>query len=195
MIGALLLAGGEGRRMGGVDKGLQLLAGQPLYRHVLQRLQPQVAWLGISANRHLAEYAHSACPVWADAPSWRGMGPLAALASSWPQLPPALTLLQIAPCDTPLLPEDLVATLAAALGDSDVAMPVTASGPQPACMLLRVAVLAGVAPYLAQGGRSIRGWLAQQRVVEVAFPASGFANANQPQDLQALAQQLAAVAR
>jgi len=185
MIGALILAGGEGRRMGGVDKGLQLLCGQPLYRHVLQALLPQVGWLAISANRHLDDYAASGQPVWPDAPEWHGMGPLAALATAAANLPSGVTLLQTAPCDTPLLPADLVFRLQAALGDADAAMPVTAHGPQPACLLLRVTALAGLPAYLAQGGRSIRGWLAGLNVVEVAFDDAGFANAN---DRAALAQ-------
>lgn len=178
MIGALLLAGGEGRRMGGVDKGMQRLCGQPLHRHVLQVLQPQVAWLAISANRHLGDYAASGYAVWPDATPWQGMGPLAALATAAASLPAHVTLLQTAPCDTPLLPGDLVPRLLAALGDADVAMPVTAQGPQPACLLLRVAALAAVPGYLAGGGRSIRGWLAGLRVVEVVFDEAGFANAN-----------------
>ncbi|MBP7579800.1 MAG: molybdenum cofactor guanylyltransferase [Vogesella sp.] len=178
MIGALLLAGGEGRRMGGVDKGMQPLCGQPLYRHVLQVLQPQVGWLAISANRHPDDYAASGYAVWPDAALWQGMGPLAALATAAASVPAHVTLLQTAPCDTPLLPPDLVARLLAALGEADVAMPVTAQGPQPACLLLRASVLAGVPAYLAGGGRSIRGWLAGLRVVEVVFDEAGFANAN-----------------
>lgn len=192
MIGALILAGGEGRRMGGVDKGLQPLCGQPLYRHVLQALQLQVGWLAISANRHLADYAASGHPVWPDAPDWHGMGPLAALATAAANLPPAVTLLQTAPCDTPLLPADLVGRLAQALGDADAALPVTAHGPQPACLLLRVTALAGLPAYLAGGGRSIRGWLAGLKVVEVAFDDKAFANAN---DAAALAQLEVAMGR
>ncbi|WP_147694100.1 molybdenum cofactor guanylyltransferase MobA [Vogesella mureinivorans] len=187
MIGALLLAGGEGRRMGGVDKGMQPLCGQPLYQHVLQALQPQVAWLAISANRHLGDYAVHGHPVWPDAAPWQGMGPLAALATAAANLPPHVTLLQTAPCDSPLLPADLVPRLAAALGDADVAMPVTAQGPQPACLLLRVAALAGLPAYLAAGGRSIRGWLAGLQVVEVVFDEAGFANANDAAALARLA--------
>ena len=185
MIGALLLAGGEGRRMGGVDKGMQLLCGQPLHRYVLQVLQPQVNWLAISANRHLDDYAASGHAVWPDAAAWQGMGPLAALATVAANLPPRVTLLQTAPCDTPLLPADLVSRLSVALGDADVAMPLTAQGPQPACLLLRVGALAGLPAYLAGGGRSIRGWLAGLQVVEVVFDEAGFANAN---DAAALAQ-------
>jgi len=188
-LGGLLLAGGEGRRMGGQDKGLLPLCGQPLAAHVLARLAPQLGWLAISANRSLDDYRRFGLPVWVDADTWQGMGPLAALASAVDKLPPHITLLQLAPCDTPDLPADLSATLAAALGgNADIALPVTPLGPQPACLLLRADVLASVAPYLAGGQRSIRGWLATQRVVEVPFAdAAAFANANDPATLAALA--------
>ncbi|WP_174874296.1 molybdenum cofactor guanylyltransferase MobA [Vogesella oryzae] len=188
-LGGLLLAGGEGRRMGGVDKGQQLLCGQPLAAHVLARLAPQLGWLAISANRSLDAYASFGLPVWPDAAAWQGMGPLAALATAAQRLPAGIALLQLAPCDTPDLPAELAATLAAALtaGTADIALPVTAQGPQPACLLLKVCVLASVAPYLASGQRSIRGWLAGQRVVEVPFAdAAAFANANDAATLAAL---------
>lgn len=192
-LGGLLLAGGEGRRMGGVDKGQLPLCGQPLAAHVLARLAPQLGWLAISANRSLDDYARFGLPVWTDAAAWQGMGPLAALATAAEQLPPIITLLQLAPCDTPDLPATLSATLAAALSASsaDIALPFTPQGPQgpqPACLLLKVDVLASVAPYLLGGQRSIRGWLATQRVVEVPFAdAAAFANANDPATLAALA--------
>ena len=189
-LGGLLLAGGEGRRMGGQDKGMLPLCGQPLAAHVLARLAPQLGWLAISANRSLDDYRRFGLPLWTDAAAWQGMGPLAALATAAEQLPPHITLLQLAPCDTPDLPLDLSATLAAALaaGAADIALPLTPQGPQPACLLLKVGVLASVAPYLAGGQRSIRGWLATQRVVEVPFAdAAAFANANDPATLAALA--------
>ncbi|MFC3532446.1 molybdenum cofactor guanylyltransferase MobA [Vogesella facilis] len=189
-LGGLLLAGGEGRRMGGQDKGQLSLCGQPLAAHVLARLAPQLGWLAISANRSLADYRRFGVAVWPDDAGWQGMGPLAALASAVDKLPAHVALLQLAPCDTPDLPADLAATLAAALaaGDADIALPLTPQGPQPACLLLKVDVLASVAPYLAGGQRSIRGWLATQRVVEVPFAdAAAFANANDPATLAALA--------
>ncbi|MEQ6292553.1 molybdenum cofactor guanylyltransferase MobA [Vogesella sp. GCM10023246] len=189
-LGGLLLAGGEGRRMGGVDKGQQLLCGQPLAVHVLTRLAPQLGWLAISANRSLDAYRTLGLPVWPDDAAWQGMGPLAALATAAALLPPTITQLQLVPCDTPDLPATLSVTLAAALAASgaDIALPRTPQGPQPACLLLRVGVLASVAPYLLGGQRSIRGWLATQRVVEVPFAdATAFANANDPATLAALA--------
>lgn len=190
-VGALLLAGGEGRRMGGCDKGWVLYRGQPLAAHVLSGLASQVGWLAISANRTLEGYAGAGCPVWADEASWQGMGPLAALATAAGQLPASIAWLQVAPCDTPHLPADLVQRLQAALRgapDAVVAMPVTATGPQPACMLLRRQALESVGAYLANGGRSIRGWLAGLVVCEVLFDAAPFANANDPAALAALDQ-------
>jgi len=107
-ITGLVLAGGRGSRMGGVDKGLQHYKGRPLVQHVLDRLGPQVGGLMINANRHLDAYAAFGVPVWpdtlADYP-----GPLAGLAHC-----PTPDLASV-PCDSPLFPTDLVARLAAAL--------------------------------------------------------------------------------
>ena len=62
-ICGLVLAGGQGRRMGGVDKGLQLLQGRPLMQHVIERLRPQVDRVLINANQNLERYAEFGCPV------------------------------------------------------------------------------------------------------------------------------------
>ena len=83
-VAVLLLAGVEGRRKGGQDKGLLPWCGQPLYRHVLARLAPQAGWLAISANRHLDDYAASGHDVFADEAAWQGMGPLAGVAGVTP---------------------------------------------------------------------------------------------------------------
>ena len=66
-ITGIVLAGGRGSRMGGVDKGLQNHLGIPLTLHAMQRLQAQVGALMISANRHLDTYASFGVPVWPDA--------------------------------------------------------------------------------------------------------------------------------
>ena len=66
-IAGLILSGGEGRRMGGVDKGLQHFQNQPLVQHVIERLSPQVDALWISANRNMSTYADFGHPVFSDA--------------------------------------------------------------------------------------------------------------------------------
>ncbi len=65
-ITGVVLAGGRATRMGGIDKGLQLLNGRPLWRHVAETLAPQVDALVISANRHLEQWHASGYPIFRD---------------------------------------------------------------------------------------------------------------------------------
>lgn len=189
-IAGLILAGGEARRMGGDDKGLLPLHGRPLAVHVIDRLQPQASWLAISANQHEQAYAAFGLPVFADAPQWRGMGPLAGLASLSASLPPSIKAVQIAPCDTPLLPADLTERLVAALDeqpDALAAYPVTADGPHPSLCLVRVAALPTLPAYLTSGGRRLRVWLDRCRAVAVEFEqVEAFINVNDRATLQRL---------
>ncbi|RMX03087.1 molybdenum cofactor guanylyltransferase [Corticibacter populi] len=188
-IGALVLAGGEGRRMDRRNKGLQSLHGQPLVRHVVQTLRPQVDWLAISANHDLAAYQALGLPVFSDEAALLGKGPLAGLASALPHIPPDLDALLIAPCDTPLLPTQLVARLGQALfapGAPPAVMAATADGPHPSILLLRPALLLSLPRHLQQSeDRSLRGWLAHSGCARVFFDdAQAFININ---DLQTLA--------
>ena len=115
-ITGLVLAGGRGSRMGGVDKGLQSYHGVPLALHALLRLAPQVGSAMINANRNLAAYESFGVPVWPDAlPDFAG--PLAGFLAGLEhcETPYLVTL----PCDSPLFPEDLVARLAQALEGPD----------------------------------------------------------------------------
>src|SRR3954468_21527678 len=125
-VTGLILAGGRGSRMGGVDKGLQNFLGMPLALHTLMRLQPQVSEVLVNANRNLAAYEALGVPVWPDAlPDFAG--PLAGFLTGLEhcETPWLVTV----PCDTPLFPLDLVARLAQAAveADADIAM---ASAPE-----------------------------------------------------------------
>lgn len=184
-IGGLILAGGRGTRMGGRDKGLVVHDGKPLVAHAIERLRPQVSALAINANRETTAYAAFGYPVLRDAAD-DYPGPLAGLQAG---LRHATTpLLAAVPCDAPLLPLDLVARLAAALGDAPAAHAVTADGPQPTFLLCRRDHAAALDAYLASGRRSIRGWLETIGAVGVVFEdASAFANINTPEELAALA--------
>ncbi len=110
-ITGLILAGGRGSRMGGVDKGLQNFRGLPLALHTLMRLQPQVGDVMINANRNLAAYESFGVPVWPDGLADYA-GPLAGFLTGLErcEAPWLLTV----PCDTPLFPPDLAARLAQA---------------------------------------------------------------------------------
>ncbi len=105
-LGAILLCGGRGMRLGGVEKGLLPLQGKPLCAHAAERLRPQTSWLAISANRERERYAALGLPVLPDRRDgfW---GPLAGVEAAWAALPPSLSLLLTAPGDAPFLPRDL----------------------------------------------------------------------------------------
>ena len=180
LITGLILAGGQGTRMGGADKALQMLHGKSLLAHVADRLLPQVDELLVSAARA------DAYPEFTTALKARivtdelaGAGPLAgvhaglkAARNEW---------LVTAPCDAPFLPADLVARLFAALntGSADLTLARTADGRHPVFALMRRSVLPVLTQYLAAGGRKADGWYQGLKVIEVAFDdAKAFTNIN-----------------
>lgn len=101
VITGVVLAGGRGTRMGGIDKGLQLLKGKALWRHVADRLQPQVTKLAISANRNLDCWRSSGYPIITDSLN-DFPGPLAGMLSVMHQVEGEWFL--FCPCDTPFIP-------------------------------------------------------------------------------------------
>lgn len=178
-ICGLVLAGGQGRRMGGVDKGLQPLQGRPLIQHVIDRLRPQVASVLINANQNVARYTEFGCPVVPDRVGGFA-GPLAGLEAGLHATDAALIV--TVPCDSPFLPPDLVTRLATARStiDADVAVARTGSQPHPVFALVCTRVRSHLADFLARGERKIDLWYASLSVVEVAFDdeADAFANIN-----------------
>jgi molybdopterin-guanine dinucleotide biosynthesis protein A len=188
-ITGLILAGGRGSRMGGVDKGLQNHHGMPLALHALLRLQPQVGAMLINANRNLGAYESMGVPVWPDAlPDYPG--PLAGMLAGLERC--TTPYLVTVPCDTPNFPDDLVERLANALeGDEDIAMVATREGSelvrQPVFLLMKATLLESLVAYLKAGERKIDPWTAQQRRVLVEFedPAAFF-NANTLEELRQL---------
>ena len=198
-ITGLILAGGRGSRMGGVDKGLQAFRGVPLALHTLLRLQMQVGAAMVNANCNLAAYESFGVPVWPDADSDYA-GPLSGFLTGLErcETPWLLTV----PCDTPLFPLDLAQRLALAADDAnaDIAMaaaPETGKDgnlqvrPQPVFCLLRVDLLESLVHFTQGGGRKIDAWTGQQRCITVPFDAPGddpsaFFNANTLAELHAL---------
>ncbi|MCW5656666.1 MAG: molybdenum cofactor guanylyltransferase MobA [Burkholderiaceae bacterium] len=189
-ITGIVLAGGRGSRMGGVDKGLQNHQGVPLALHALLRLQPQVGEAMINANRNLGAYESMGVPVWPDAQS-DFPGPLAGVLVGLERC--ETPFLVTVPCDTPNFPLDLVERLADALQaeGADIAMAATRENGelmvQPVFCLLKADLLESLVKYLHSGQRKIDRWTAQHRVATVAFDdASAFDNANTPEELQRL---------
>ncbi|HQR22045.1 MAG TPA: molybdenum cofactor guanylyltransferase MobA [Burkholderiaceae bacterium] len=178
-ISGLVLAGGQGRRMGGVDKGLQPLMGRPLIQHVIERLSPQVHSVLINANQNLERYAEFGCPVVPDRIGGFA-GPLAGLDAGLHATDAPLIV--TVPCDSPFLPHDLVARLATARSavDADIAVARTGDQPHPVFALVCARVRSHLANFLARGERKIDRWYADLKVAEVAFDdeADAFANIN-----------------
>ncbi len=186
-ITGVILAGGQGRRMGGIDKGLQELQGRPMAQWVLERLAPQVRCVLISANQNFERYAEFGCEVLPDRIAGFA-GPLAGLQAA---LAHATTpLLVTAPCDSPFLPADLVARLHAALTADNAQLAVARSGDRVhrAFCLVRRELLPQLDAFLAAGERKVGLWHASLNVVEVAFDdqAEAFSNINSAQELLAL---------
>ena len=183
-VTGIVLAGGQGRRMGGVDKGLVALAGKPMVAHVLDRFAPQVETVLINANQNLDRYAAFGYPVVTDAVGGFA-GPLAGLHAGLTRAGGAYAA--TVPCDSPFLPLDLVARLFAALVAqcAQLAVARTFDQPHPVFCLVRRDVLPHLAAFLADGGRKIDAWYATLRVVEVAFDdeAEAFRNINTAAEL------------
>lgn len=185
-ITGIVLAGGQGRRMGNVDKGFVELNGRPLVAHVIERLAPQVHALIISANQNADRYAALGFPVVADAIGGFA-GPLAGLHAG---LTLATTpFVATSPCDSPFLPGDLVARLAGAFDTRpiDIAVARTFLQPHPVFAVARRSLLPHLARFLEGGGRKIDAWYALLASVEVAFDdeADAFRNINTPTELVA----------
>lgn len=184
-ISGVVLAGGQGRRMGSIDKGLVTLDGRPMVAHVLERLAPQVDEILINANQHRAEYEAFGHRVIADAIGGFA-GPLAGLqvALSHASFP----LLATVPCDSPFLPADLVARLAAALdaAAADLAVARTFEQPHPVFALVRRDVMPHLQRFLDGGGRKIDAWYATLKTVEAPFDdeADAFRNINTADELR-----------
>jgi len=181
-VTGVVLAGGQGRRMGGVDKGLLLLRGRPMVAAVLDRLAPQVDEILINANQNLAEYGRFGPRVVPDAVGGFA-GPLAGLHAGLcaARHPLVLTV----PCDSPFLPADLLSRLRDALADRDLAVAKTGDQPHPVFALVRASVRGNLEAFLAGGGRKIDAWYAALKVVEVPFDdeAEAFRNINTREEL------------
>ena len=204
-ITAIILAGGRGSRMGGVDKGLQNFNGTPLALHTLLRLQMQsggpLAQVMINANRNLAAYEAFGASVWPDVLSDYA-GPLAGFLTGLER--GETPYLVTTPCDTPLFPLNLVERLAHAMdsSDADIAMVSAleadsqgnpALRAQPVFCLLKTELLESLVDFTHKGGRKIDAWTALHKTVLVPFDQAqddprAFFNANTLAELQSLEQ-------
>jgi molybdopterin-guanine dinucleotide biosynthesis protein A len=198
-ISAIILAGGRGTRMGGVDKGMQSFHGTPLALHAALRLQIQQGGpLGevlINANRNLAAYEAFGVAVWPDSlPDYAG--PLAGFLTGLERC--ETPYLVTVPCDTPMFPLDLVQRLAQALARDNAMIAMAAAREedgqirtQPVFCLMHNSLVESLVAFTQEGGRKIDRWTAQHPTTIVTFDQPGdhpkaFFNANTLHDLQSL---------
>jgi molybdopterin-guanine dinucleotide biosynthesis protein A len=184
-ITAVILAGGQARRMGGQDKGLIELSGTPLIEYVIAVLQPQLENIVINANRNAGIYASYGFPVIAD--DYEGYnGPLAGIASCMKAIDTEYLI--TTPCDTPLLPQDLVSRMFVSLEENQAEISVADSGErlQPVFSLIKCSLLDSLLDYLDAGERKIDRWFKQHRMITVDFSdqPDTFLNVNTPEDIK-----------
>ena len=186
-VTGVVLAGGQGRRMGNVDKGLQLLDGRALVGWVLNRFVPQVDEVLINANRNRDAYAAFGFRIVEDRVGGFA-GPLAGMHAGLSEA--KYERVAFVPCDTPFLPQDLVARLSMPLQDENVDLSVSKTGtqPHPVICLVRKRLLPHLTAYLDGGGRKVDGWYSTLNVTEVAFDDQprAFSNINTPEELKSI---------
>jgi len=192
-ITGVVLAGGRARRMGGEDKGLVQVNGEPMVVHALRGLAPQVGALLVNANRNRERYAALGdCDVVADADG-DFAGPLAGMASAMERAGTRYIL--TVPCDSPLLAPDLGERLFAALTAADAEVSVAHDGDrlQPVFALLDCALRESIMDYLASGGRKIDTWYAERRLAlgDLEDCPDMFLNINTPEERDLLEARLA----
>ncbi|MEH6472857.1 MAG: molybdenum cofactor guanylyltransferase MobA [Halopseudomonas sp.] len=183
-LSAIILAGGQGQRMGGADKGLVDLQQARLIEHVLNRITPQVSHVMISANRNQPEYQRYGFPVLTDRLDGF-QGPLSGIAEGLTEV--ETPWLVVVPCDSPRLPRDLAQRLSAPINDQVLAA-IAHDGQylQPAFNLLHRSLLPSLRSYLDGEGRKLGQWLRQQDPVIVDFSdqPSSFINLNSAEQLK-----------
>jgi molybdopterin-guanine dinucleotide biosynthesis protein A len=185
-IFGVILAGGQSRRMGGVDKALVPLCGRPLIAHVLDRLEPQVDRVLISANGDAGRFADFGCKV---VPDSSPQGPLSGvLAALTVAASMGATHVVSTPVDTPFLPGDLVPQLLlAAEGSAEgLALASDATGHHPATAVWPVGLAPALAIFLATGEAKVTRFTAAHHAAIAIFPdPRAFLNLNTPEDLAA----------
>lgn len=181
-ITAVILAGGQGRRMGGQDKGLLEWAGRPLIETILDSIKPQVGHILINANRNKEKYTNYGHPVVAD--NLDGyQGPLAGFVAG---MKAAKTdYIATLPCDSPLIPGDMIERLGVALVHDQAELAVAHDGQrlQPVYALLPVKLLDSLLQFMDEGNRKIDLWYARHKMVEANFSDNPdiFRNVNTPE--------------
>lgn len=193
-VTGLILAGGKGHRMGGRDKGLEQFAGRALVSHVLARLDDRVAALMISANRHLEAYRRLAEHVVSDTEEGF-QGPLMGIYCGLCAADTPWVL--VVPCDTPVLPDDLVERMAAGIGTRRIAVAHDGERLHPVVALLESSLAGDLRDALATGERKVGRWYDRHAWTTVDFSdcPEAFVNLNTEEDKRRLQARLSEESR
>ena len=192
-VTGIILAGGEGSRMGGVDKGLVNFFGKPMFQHVLERIAPQVGTIIISANRHLEDYQRSGYAVVSDnnnegSSNSEYQGPVAGILTGLENTKTSYAV--IVPCDAPLVCMNLVEPLikSALENDSDMTLFRVDGRIQPLFGLFRVSLLDDLRAYYQAGERKLIRWCESHapQIVDYHGPSEVFSNINTLEELKQL---------
>lgn len=188
-ITAVILAGGRARRMGGEDKGLLELNGKPLVQHVIERIEPQVDTILISANRNQAEYERFGCPVISDEKQGF-LGPLAGIASALQHC--TTDHLLVVPCDMPFLPDNLASAMLQQLQNKNAEICLVHDGqrPQPLIALISCSLQDTLNQSISAGHLKVERWMTERKNCIAHFTETErFLNINSRDEL-ALAEKL-----
>lgn len=184
-ISAVILAGGKARRMGGQDKGLQILGKQSLIEHVINRLQPQIHQISINTNRNQTEYAKFGFPVFSDElPDFQG--PLSGMLTALEKTKSDFIL--FTPCDTPFFPMNLLDKLKSAVKNDRtlIAYACDEEREHPIFCLMSVQLKEKLRHYLASGERRLLQFMKENGGISVKFTQEegNFENFNTLDDLK-----------
>jgi molybdopterin-guanine dinucleotide biosynthesis protein A len=182
-ITAVILAGGQGSRLGGLDKGLVELRKVPLVKHLIGRIQPQVSEIIISANRNLKNYSVYGFPVYEDDIDGYA-GPLAGILKALQHC--ENEWLQIVPADSPFIPHDLVQRLSENTEGNKIVIPHDGKYLHPTFALIHKSLASSLESFLQQGERKARVWMQQQihSIVDFSDQADAFININTEDELK-----------
>lgn len=185
----VILAGGQGRRMGGKDKGLMEFNGKPIVELLIEQLNRQQASIVINANRNQAIYQQYGLPVISDEMD-NFQGPLAGFAASMRSL--SCDYILTLPCDGPFLCDRFIELFITSQQQTGAPICVADDGErlQPVYALINTGLLASLEKFLASGDRKIDRWYAEHEFARVDFSAykAMFGNINKPEDYAALSE-------
>jgi len=188
---AAIIAGGQSRRMGGGNKGIKPLQEKMMITHVVERITPQSSAIVINANDAPEEYRALDYPLIADSITGH-LGPLAGVLTILETFEDELVM--ILPCDTPLIPLDLVERMQTKLlqSDSDLCTIEADGNLHPIFMLLKRTLAPSIREFLEAGERRVGFWLKQQNycVADFGDQAHAFSNINTPEEFERISREL-----